>query len=162
VSFGDSTPDLGPLPISDENAALQRESVKALNALLLGQDDVVFRDERIEDYGVDGSFELKLNGRMTNFRGQVQLKASAHAIPNADGTISLSVNTANLNYLLNGTAPLRGGAKVYRRSGGIVRLRRCESVPRERVSFSLYEHRPKGGKDVQRGDLSTHTACLSR
>ena len=57
---------------------------------------------------------------------------------------------------------LRGGAKVYRRSGGIVRLRRCESVPRERVSFSLYEHRPKGGKDVQRGDLSTHTACLSR
>lgn len=106
MSFGDSTPDLGPLPISDENAALQRESVKALNALLLGQDDVVFRDERIEDYGVDGSFELKLNGRMTNFRGQVQLKASAHAIPNADGTISLSVNTANLNYLLNGTAPV--------------------------------------------------------
>src|SRR5271156_180173 len=43
---------------------------------------------------------------------------------------------------------LRGGAKVYRRSGGIVRLRRCESVPCERVSFSLYEHRPKGGKGM--------------
>ena len=55
-----------------------------------------------------------------------------------------------------------GGAKVYRRSGGIVRLRRRKSVPRERVSFSLCEHRLKGGEDVQRGDLPTHTACLSR
>ena len=106
ASFGGSPPDLGPLPISDDNAKLQRESIKALNALLKGQDDILFRDERVEDYGVDGSFELKLRGGMTNFRGQVQMKASDHVMPLKDGSISLSVRTANLNYLLNGTAPV--------------------------------------------------------
>ena len=105
LRFG-ALPDLGPLPISDDNAKLQRESIKALNALLKGQDDILFRDERVEDYGVDGSFELKLRGGMTNFRGQVQMKAPDHVMPLIDGSISLSVRTANLNYLLNGTAPV--------------------------------------------------------
>ena len=106
MSLGDLPPDFGPLPISDNNAELQRESLKALNALLKGQEDLVFRDERIEDYGVDGSFELKHSGRMTNFRGQVQLKACGHVEARTSGLISLSVRTRNLNYLLNGTAPV--------------------------------------------------------
>lgn len=54
--------DPGPLPQSDNNAELQRESLKALNAFLRGQDDLLFREERVEDYGVDGSFELKVKG----------------------------------------------------------------------------------------------------
>lgn len=99
-------PDLGPLPISDQNAELQRSSIKALNSLLLDQDAILFRDERTEDYGVDGTFELKVSGGMTNFRAQVQLKGTLSAEANQDGSISLSVNTANLNYLLNGTSPI--------------------------------------------------------
>jgi hypothetical protein len=106
VIFGDSAPDLGPLPISDQNAELQRESIKALNALLKGQDDIIYRDERVEDYGVDGSFELKRGHRMTNFRSQVQMKAVGHLDPLTDGSISHSVRTYNLNYLLNGIAPI--------------------------------------------------------
>ena len=106
MNFGGDTSDLGPLPISDEKAELQRESIKALNALLRGQDDILFRDERIEDYGVDGSFELKLDRRMTNLRGQVQMKAASRLSPLVDGSFSHSVRTANLNYLLNGTAPV--------------------------------------------------------
>jgi hypothetical protein len=106
MNSGSDTSDLGPLPISDEKAELQRESIKALNALLKGQDDIIFRDERIEDYGVDGSFELKLVRRMTNFRGQVQMKAAGSLSPLFDGSFSHSVRTANLNYLLNGTAPI--------------------------------------------------------
>ena len=98
--------DLGPLPKSDDNAELQRSSLKSLNALLMGQDALLFRDERVEDYGVDGSFELKLHGGMTNLRGQVQLKGVTTVQRNLDGSISLSVGTANLNYLLNGVAPL--------------------------------------------------------
>src|SRR4051812_9991649 len=98
VSFDDSASDLGPLPVSADNAELQRESLKALNALLKGQDNIIFRDERVEDYGVDGSFELKLHGRMTNFRGQVQMKGSGHLEPIKSGLISFSVRTANLNY----------------------------------------------------------------
>jgi hypothetical protein len=35
---------------------------------------------------------------------------------------------------------------MYRRSGGIVRLRRRKSVPRERASFSLCEHRLERGR----------------
>jgi hypothetical protein len=101
-----STFDLGPLPISDSNAELQRESVKALNALLRGRDELLLRDERFEDYGVDCSFELKLHGGVTNFRGQVQLKAKSKVEANQDGSISLSVATSNLNYLLNGVAPI--------------------------------------------------------
>lgn len=45
-------------------------------------------------------------GRMTNLRGQVQLKASVRLEGMKDGSISFSIRTANLNYLLNGTAPI--------------------------------------------------------
>lgn len=93
-------------PQSDNNAELQRESLKALNAFLRGQDDLLFRDERVEDYGVDGSFELKLKGGMTNFRGQVQLKGTDKVQCNKDGSISHSVAVTDLNYLLNGNAPI--------------------------------------------------------
>lgn len=99
-------PDLGPLPQSDDNAELQRTSIKVLNSLLQDQDAILFRDERTEDYGVDGAFELKIGGRMTNFRAQVQLKGTASVEGNQDGSISLCVRTANLNYLLNGTSPI--------------------------------------------------------
>jgi hypothetical protein len=89
VNSGGDTWDLGPLPISDEKAELQRESIKGLNALLKGRDDIIFRDERIEDYGVDGSFELKLDRRMTNFRGQVQMKAARRLTPLVDGSFPI-------------------------------------------------------------------------
>jgi hypothetical protein len=106
VSHDDLTSQLGPLPESDENARLQRESIKALHRLLAGLNDLVLRDERIEDYGVDGSFELNVAGRMTNFRAQVQMKSSAHVKVTQDGYISLEVATSNLNYLLNGSSPI--------------------------------------------------------
>jgi hypothetical protein len=98
--------ELGPLPESDENARLQRESFKALDRLLSGQNTFVFRHEPIEDFGVDGSLELNIDGHMTNFRAQVQMKSSAHLKATADGYIARQVESANLNHLLNGTCPL--------------------------------------------------------
>jgi len=106
MANAEGIPDLGPLPESDDNAELQRSSIKALNSVLQGQDAILFRDERTEDYGVDGTFELKIRGGMTNFRAQVQLKGTASVEANQDGSVSLSVHTANLNYLLNGTSPI--------------------------------------------------------
>jgi len=100
------TSDLGPLPQSDDNAQLQRTSVRALHSLLLGRDDLIFRNEPVEDYGVDGSFELILHGEVTNFRAQTQLKGTASVEHNQDGSVSLPVRSANLNYLLNGPAPI--------------------------------------------------------
>jgi tetratricopeptide (TPR) repeat protein len=106
VNLKDFSAKLGPLPQSDENARLQRESFKALGRLLSGQDSLVFRDERIEDYGVDGSLEVNFGGLMTNFRAQTQMKAATSLAGTAAGYIARSVATANLNHLLNGVCPL--------------------------------------------------------
>jgi hypothetical protein len=106
VSLDDIGSQLGPLPKFDENARLQEESLKALSKLLFGQGNLVFRDERIQDYGVDGSFELKIADRMTNFRAQIQMKASAGVTAVKEGYVPLQVATANLNYLLSGPSPL--------------------------------------------------------
>lgn len=106
MNLDDIGSQLGPLPKSDENARLQRESIKALNRLLFGVNDLVLRDERIEDYGVDFSFEMNVASKMTNFRAQVQMKASAGIRVTKDGYVPLQVDTTNLNYLLYGTSPI--------------------------------------------------------
>jgi hypothetical protein len=101
-----SQDELGPLPVADGNSELQERSMKALHALLRKADDLLLRDERTNDFGVDCSLEVKLSGFMTNLRAQVQLKASNGIHTLKDGSVSLSVKTANLNYLLNGVAPI--------------------------------------------------------
>lgn len=96
---------LGPLPTADRNSELQRQSLGALRALL-PTDKFVFRDERIDDAGVDGSFELLIDSAYTDLRSQVQIKSTESTPSNRDGTISISINVSNLNYLLNGPSPL--------------------------------------------------------
>lgn len=97
--------DLGPLPTSDANSALQRESLAALHSLL-PPDSWILRDERVDDLGVDASLEVLASGQGTNFRAQIQLKARRRLEPNHDNAISVAVETANINYLLNGVSPL--------------------------------------------------------
>lgn len=95
---------LGPLPIADDKAALQRRSLAALRTRL-PSDRFVVRDEP-EDYGVDLSIEVLSAGSATNCRAQVQLKARSGLSPNADGSFSVPIEVSNLNYLLNGTCPV--------------------------------------------------------
>jgi hypothetical protein len=99
--------ELGPLPESDEQDSLEQSSIKALDSLL-PVDRFLFRGERTSDKGVDGALEVKVEGRYTNCRAQVQLKSTADGPDsiNKDGSYSLSIPTSNLNYLLNGTSPL--------------------------------------------------------
>ena len=106
MGLDDLAAGLGPLPQSDENARLQRESQKALSKALLGQNNLVLRDEPKEDFGVDLSFEVNLAGQMTNFRSQIQLKSSASLTATAKGYFPLQVNSANLNHLLNGVSAI--------------------------------------------------------
>ena len=96
---------MGPLPRSDRNSELQELSLNLFRSAL-PPDKFVFRDERTNDLGVDGSLELKIRSRGTNLRAQVQLKATESIQSNQDGSISVQVTTANLNYLLNGPSPL--------------------------------------------------------
>jgi len=84
--------ELGPLPIADSNSELQEKSIKALNALLKTTGDLILRDERTDDWGVDCSLEVRLSGFMTNFRAQVQLKASAEVSVLKDGFVFLPMN----------------------------------------------------------------------
>ena len=93
--------NLGPLPKADHNAELQRRSIAVFQASL-APDKFVFRDERIDDAGVDGSLEVLVDGQYTNLRSQVQLKSTDSRDRNADGSVSVPVRVANLNYLLNG------------------------------------------------------------
>lgn len=96
---------LGPLPKADRNSELQRRSLGALRTLL-PNDKLVFRDERIDDAGVDGSLELLIDSAYTDLRSQVQIKSTESTPSNRDGTISIPIRVSNLNYLLNGPSPL--------------------------------------------------------
>jgi hypothetical protein len=92
------------LPEADRNSELQQLSINALNSVL-PVDKFVFRGEPV-DAGVDGSLELKINSCYANLRSQVQLKSTDSEEANKDGSISVQVAVANLNYLVNGQSPI--------------------------------------------------------
>ncbi|MGI9055452.1 MAG: DUF4365 domain-containing protein [Pyrinomonadaceae bacterium] len=96
---------LNNLPKSDDNEELQQLSFKAIKALL-PTENFQMRDERIDDKGVDASLEIKYENSFTNFRSQVQLKGTSSDKQNNDGSVSYSVKTSNLNYLLNNPVSL--------------------------------------------------------
>lgn len=99
--------ELGPLPQGDRNAELQKLSLTALEGTLAAfVDRLWFRDERVDDTGVDGSLEVKQEGHHTNLRAQVQMKSTESPKFLKDGTATRQVETSNLNYLLNGPSPL--------------------------------------------------------
>lgn len=95
----------GPLPIVDAGSILQQESIRALQATL-SPSEYRFRDERVDDFGVDGSIELLVDGRATNIRAQVQLKGRSGLKPTQTGGLSVQIRTSNVNYLLNGICPI--------------------------------------------------------
>lgn len=92
--------NLGPLPKSDRNAELERMSLAAFRALLPAN-KFLFRDERTDDVGVDGSIELLIGSAYTGLRAHMQLKATDFNEKNRDGSISIPIKPQNLNYLLN-------------------------------------------------------------
>jgi hypothetical protein len=109
---------LGPLPQGDRRDTLQQLSLKALRNRL-PEEKFLFRDERIDDKGVDGALEVKLEYRVpkqgggeevrhqfTNCRAQAQLKSTDKPKQNQDGSVSYAIETNNLNYLLNGPSPI--------------------------------------------------------
>lgn len=99
--------DTGPYPKRDRQDTLQQLSLKAFQAIL-PTDKFLFRDERVDDKGVDGALEVVVNDTFRNCRAQVQLKSTDDGPEkfNKDGSYSLSVDTANLNYLMNGPCPM--------------------------------------------------------
>jgi hypothetical protein len=97
--------DMEPLPEGDRQDSLQQLSLHALRNRL-PVDMFLFRRESEDDKGIDGTLEAKLRGQFTNCRANVQIKSTETPKRNLDGSISYSIETSNLNYLLNGVSPL--------------------------------------------------------
>jgi len=94
------------LPQSDRPEELEELSFLAFKNAL-PEDRFCFRDERgNKDKGVDASIELKEGRSYLNFRAQIQLKGTDSLNANSDGSVPISVNVSNLNYLLNAHSAL--------------------------------------------------------
>lgn len=96
--------DKQSLPKSDDNVNLETFSRNRLRTMF-DVKDFEIRDELQHDKGVDFFIEIKRNGNSTNLRFPIQLKATNSLAKNKDGSISYSIQIANLNYLLNDGFP---------------------------------------------------------
>jgi len=92
------------LPLANPNEELETISKNYLRPFF----DVSrfeLRSETFRDKGIDLNIELKKDGKHTNFRFVVQLKATESIEHNQDNTLSLQIHTSNINYLMNAGVP---------------------------------------------------------
>lgn len=82
----------------------QQQEIESRNRFksLINKDLLLIRDEIESDFGVDIILEAIIDKAiMTNFRTYIQLKSVKTVRFNKDKSVSFSVDTKNLNYLLN-------------------------------------------------------------
>ena len=89
-------------PTYSHEQRLEDESLDELRCILRGL--FVVRDQRQRDFGVDLSIEILINERATNYVSMVQVKARSNLQPNRDGSLSLSIHSSNIEYLLSATS----------------------------------------------------------
>lgn len=87
------------LPKRDRNHTLEDEAESAFQALISQSPNFASQRSDRKDYGTDFQIEVVENGQATNIRLHVQLKGTERAL-NADGSLSISVERTNLNYLI--------------------------------------------------------------
>lgn len=97
------------LPLSNPNEDLETISVNNFKPLFDVRKFEV-RPQDTRDKGIDFNIELKGESQggeiiYTNFHFAVQLKATASIKMNTDNSISLQLNTSNINYLLRNPMP---------------------------------------------------------
>lgn len=100
-----SDEDLGPLPTRASEHELEQQSFDELRGVL-PRELFLLRDDRHSDYGVDGRLEVMIEGHPTNWMAPIQLKARTNLRVNGDGSLSMPIETANLNYLLNSASSI--------------------------------------------------------
>lgn len=92
------------LPLSNPKVELETISRDKLRPLFKSN-EFILRDEEVRDNGIDLAGEILFNGKVTNFRFVIQLKATERINFNKDNSFSLSLYTSNINYLLNNGMP---------------------------------------------------------
>ena len=90
---------LDDLPKRDSNSQIQEQSETAFQTAISECGEFVVQSEDKKDYGTDYVIEARDAGVRTNVRVHVQLKGTGRK-KNADGSISVSIDRTNLNYLL--------------------------------------------------------------
>jgi len=133
---------LDDLPQRHRNHDLEAAAVQAFDALLVQSEDLIPQGRDVSDYGTDVQVEVIDRARTTNVRIHVQLKGTDAAL-NADGSVSVTVSRATLNYLL---AQPYSVFVCYHRPTDSLRIRSADAVVRK------YEH---GGRRW------THQASLT-
>lgn len=115
---------LDDLPVHHPAHAIQVQAEAAFEAEILRVGLFARQQKDQGDYGSDYQLEVIDRDRRTNIRIHVQLKGTTDAA-NTDGSISISVARANLNYLL---APSDSIYACYRVAEGVLLARSAESV----------------------------------
>ncbi|MES0076599.1 DUF4365 domain-containing protein [Mesorhizobium sp. M0058] len=87
------------LPGRGSNHAIEEKAEAAFKALLSKSEHFILQQADRKDYGTDCQIEVLNRGNPSNVRLYVQLKGSERAL-NADGSLSISVQRTNLNYLI--------------------------------------------------------------
>ncbi len=87
------------LPKRDRNHVIEEEATTASQKRLLESGAFILQSVDRKDYGTDCQIEVVNEERATNVRVHVQLKGTERAL-NADGSVSVEVSRANLNYLI--------------------------------------------------------------
>eukprot|EP00388_Colpodella_angusta_P000643 GDKJ01002255.1.p1 GENE.GDKJ01002255.1~~GDKJ01002255.1.p1 ORF type:complete len:688 (-),score=67.67 GDKJ01002255.1:143-2206(-) len=92
------------LPWASSNETLEIISNNYFRPLFK-PDFFLIRPEAERDKGIDHHIEIKKGNKYLNFRFVIQLKATDSKDFNKDGSISLQLDTSNINYLLNNPMP---------------------------------------------------------
>ncbi len=121
---------LDELPKRSNNDDTQTAAELAFNVAIKNSSFFMQSEDR-KDYGTDVQIECRSNSGMTNFRVHVQLKGTEKK-PNTDGSLSISVDRSNLNYLLNQPNSIY---VVYHLQSKQLLVRYADDV------FCQYEHR---------------------
>jgi tetratricopeptide (TPR) repeat protein len=91
--------DFDDLPRRDDNHVTEEKALTAFQTRLLESGAFILQTADRKDYGTDCQIEVAHDGSATNARIQVQLKGTGQPL-NRDGSVSVVVSRANLNYLL--------------------------------------------------------------
>ena len=118
------------LPRRDRNHEIEDEALAAFQKRLTESGCFILQASDRKDYGTDCQLEVAADGQATNARVHVQLKGTSRDL-NADGSLSISIDRANLNYLL--MQPYSFYAS-YHVPTGALRICLAEAVQRQ------YEH----------------------
>ena len=121
------------LPKRDRNSVIEEKALAAFQKLISQSEDFICQGADRKDYGTDCQIEVVHGDRATNVRVHVQVKGTESELK-ADGSISIEISRANLNYLL---------AQPYS-------VYICYHAPSDSLRFSLvedvlrqYEHKGK-------------------